>query len=87
MRRLKFYIAAALAAAGLVHETLFCVEFLFAGRENELVATLFAYQGLVLEHSDDSSRIVMRRFDWLTWSLPPQPPAGAFAHEPFASHY
>ena len=38
------------AAAGLILEALLRKEFLFAGRENELVAALTAGQGLVLVH-------------------------------------
>jgi hypothetical protein len=43
-------LTASLAAGGLVLESLFGIEFLFTGSENELSATVFAYQRLVFVH-------------------------------------
>jgi hypothetical protein len=43
-------LAAGLAAGGLVLESLFGIEFLFTGSENELSATVFAYQRFVFVH-------------------------------------
>ena len=42
--------AAVTAAGGLILEALLGVECLFTGRENELVAAVFAYQRLVFVH-------------------------------------
>ena len=43
-------VTAGLAALGLVLEAALRVELLLTGGENELVAALFAYQGLVFVH-------------------------------------
>ena len=43
-------LTAGLAAGGLVLESLFGIEFLFTGSENELSATVFAYQRFVFVH-------------------------------------
>ena len=43
-------VAAGLAALGLVLEAALRIKLLLTGGENELVAALFAYQGLVLVH-------------------------------------
>ncbi len=43
-------LTASLAAGGLVLESLFGIEFLFTGSENELSATVFAYQRFVFVH-------------------------------------
>ena len=43
-------VTAGLAALGLILEAALLIEFLLTGGENEFVAALFAYQGLVLEH-------------------------------------
>ena len=47
-------VTAVLAALGLILEAAGSVEFLFTGGEYELIAALFAYQGLVLIHLLDS---------------------------------
>ena len=43
-------LTAGLAAGGLVLESFFGIEFLFTGSENELSATVFAYQRFVFVH-------------------------------------
>ena len=43
-------LTAGLASGGLVLESLFGIEFLFTGSENELSATVFAYQRFVFVH-------------------------------------
>ena len=43
-------VAAGLAALGLVLEAALRIKLLLTGGENELIAALFAYQGLVLVH-------------------------------------
>jgi hypothetical protein len=43
-------VTAYLASLGLVLEALFCVEFLFAGGEHEIIAAFLALKGLVLVH-------------------------------------
>ena len=43
-------VPACLAADGLILETLLSVESLFSGSEYELIATIFAYQRLILVH-------------------------------------
>ena len=43
-------LTASLAAGGLILESLFGIEFLFTGSENELSATVFAYQRFVFVH-------------------------------------
>ena len=43
-------VAALLAAGGLILETLFGVERLLAGSEDEFLTAVLAYQSLVLEH-------------------------------------
>ena len=43
-------LTAGLAAGGLVLESLFGIEFLFTSGENELSATVFAYQRFVFVH-------------------------------------
>lgn len=45
-------IAAGLASLGLVHETLGCVELLFASGEHEFSAAFFADQSLVFVHCE-----------------------------------
>ena len=43
-------LTASLAAGGLILESFFGIEFLFTGSENELSATVFAYQRFVFVH-------------------------------------
>jgi len=40
-------VAAAFAALGFIHESALGIEFLFADREDEILAALFAFQSLV----------------------------------------
>lgn len=43
-------IAAYLTSLRLIFETARCVEFLFSGREDKFVSTIFAYKGFVFVH-------------------------------------
>jgi len=70
-------LAAGLAAGRLVLESLFGIEFLFTGSENELSATVFAYQRFVFVHGLVTPIMNDRRFLRLTWSLTPHTPPGS----------
>ena len=50
-------LTASLAAGGLILESLFGIEFLFTGSENELSATVFAYQRFVFVHGQATPKI------------------------------
>ena len=70
-------LTAGLAAGGLVLESFFGIEFLFTGSENELSATVFAYQRFVFVHGLVTPIKYDRRFLRLTWSLTPHTPPGS----------
>ena len=57
-------ITAGFAPTGLVLEALFGVEFLFAGRENKLVATVTAGQCLVFVHGSYPPKNVVYPRHW-----------------------
>ena len=57
-------ITAGLAPAGFVLETLFGVEFLFAGRENEFVATITAGQSFVFVHGSYPPKMLFYPRHW-----------------------
>jgi hypothetical protein len=52
-------LTAGLAAGGLVLESLFGVEFLFTGGENELSTTVLAYQRFVFVHDQATPKMLI----------------------------
>ena len=57
-------VTAGLAPAGFVLETLFGVEFLFAGGENKFVATITAGQSFVFVHGSYPPKILFYPRHW-----------------------
>ena len=57
-------VTACLAAAGLILEALFSVEFLFAGGEDEFVSAVTASQSLVFVHGSNPPKYVVYPRHW-----------------------